>query len=409
MPARLTDSHARNARAKAKPYKLTDGNGLFLLVKPNGKRCWRFRYRIDGVENLFAVGDYPQLGLQQARQARDQARELVNRGIHPAHQRKADKLTTAIAARDTFDFVAREWIERNRVNWTAYYTRQVETVLTNDVLPHIGKLPIGSVKPAHLLEIMNRVANRGAETIAILVRQWCSAIFRYAVATLRAESDPAAVLKGAVRREKVKHKEPIAAKELGKLTRAIDDSQTTAAVRIALKLLLLTFVRPGELRGASWEEFDFDSREWRIPKERMKMREAHLVPLSEQACVLLNELKSIATSVVLLFPNVRDPQRAMSPTTLNRALERMGYQGKFSAHGFRATASTLLNEMGYRPDVIERQLAHRERNSVRASYNRASYLPERRALMQDWANFIDARLVSDNVTPIMRNPSSSLG
>lgn len=399
MAARLTDAHVRNAKPKEKPYKLTDGNGLFLLVKPNGTKSWRYRYRIGGTENLFAIGAYPQFALRQARESRDHARGLVKRGIHPAQQRKADRLVGAIAAGNTFEAVAREWIAEHRARWTPYYLNQVETMLGGDVYPHVGKLPIKEVQASQLLAILKRVAARGAPTVAILLRQWCSAVFRYAVATLRAETDPSAALKGAISRPKVQHKNALTVRELRGFVKRLNEAKGSREVRIALHLLLLTFVRPGELRTACWDEFDLDIAEWRIPAERMKMREPHIVPLSSQAVDWLRELRASSAGASLLFPNVRDAKRPMSPTTLNRFLERIGYAGKFSAHGFRATASTLLHERGYSADVIERQLAHRERNQVRASYNHATYLPERRRMMQEWARIVEGH-ESDNVVPI---------
>jgi len=390
MAAHLTDAHARNAKPREKPYKKTDGNGLFLLVQPNGAKYWRYRFRIGGKENMFAVGEYPSMGLQQAREARDAARRLVKLGANPAHHRRAAVDATIDSAANTFAGIAREWIDQNRNHWTPYYTKQVNTVLRSDVLPSIGMLPIGMVTSAQLLTIVRRVEARGAETVAILIRQWCSAIFRFAISTLRAEADPATALKGAIRRPKVQHKQAMPREQIPQLVRLIDDSKSTLQVRLALKLLLLTFVRPGELRGAAWAEFDLDRGEWNIPAARMKMGAAHIVPLSTQAIDLLRQLQQTGLGRAQLFPNTRDPKRSMSPTTLNRALERMGYSGRFSAHGFRATASTLLNGMGYRPDVIERQLAHGERNKVRASYNHATYLPERIKMMQEWADFISA-------------------
>lgn len=400
MPARLTDTAIRNAKPREKAYKLTDGGSLFLLVTPAGSKLWRYRYRLGGSENLFAIGDYPALGLLQAREARDAARRLVKEGIHPSQHRKATRLVAATEAANTFETVAREWIEQNRSHWSAYYARQVETVLTGDVFPQIGGLPLRAVTSAQILGILREVEKRGAPSIALLVRQWVSAVFRYGVATLRADLDPASALRGAVRKPKTQHKRPLSRKELGVFLAKLEDSQSGLQVSTALRLLLLTFVRPGELRGARWSEFDLEAAEWRIPAQRMKMREPHVVPLSKQAVQLLRKLKAEALSRPQLFPNMRDPKRDMSPTTLNRALERMGYTGHFSAHGFRATASTLLNEMGYRPDVIERQLAHRERNRVRASYNQASYMAERKKMMQDWSNFLDALKKGDNVRPI---------
>lgn len=400
MPARLTDTAIRNAKPREKAYKLTDGGSLFLLVTPAGSKLWRYRYRLGGSENLFAIGDYPALGLLQAREARDAARRLVKEGIHPSQHRKATRLVAATEAANTFETVAREWIEQNRSHWSAYYARQVETVLTGDVFPQIGGLPLRAVTSAQILGILREIEKRGAPSIALLVRQWVSAVFRYGVATLRADLDPASALRGAVRKPKTQHKRPLSRKELGVFLAKLEDSQSGLQVSTALRLLLLTFVRPGELRGARWSEFDLEAAEWRIPAQRMKMREPHVVPLSKQAVQLLRKLKAEALSRPQLFPNLRDPKRDMSPTTLNRALERMGYTGHFSAHGFRATASTLLNEMGYRPDVIERQLAHRERNRVRASYNQASYMAERKKMMQDWSNFLDALKKGDNVRPI---------
>lgn len=390
--AKFTDAYFRSKKPdRAKPYKVRDANGLYLLVQKNGSRLWRYRYRINGRENVFALGDYAEMGLQEAREARDAARKLVKEGIHPAQQRKATRLVTSDQAANTFEMVAREWIDQNRSRWTPYYLHQVENTLEVEVFKKIGGLPIKEVKAAHLLSIVKKVAAHPAPSVAILIRQWCSAVFRYAVATLRAEHDPAAALKGAVARPKTKHKRPLSQRELPLLMSRIESAKGTLQVQTALKLLMMTFVRPGELRQAVWSEFDFEAATWRVPKERMKMREEHTVPLSAQALSLLKKLKEVAGTRALLFPNVRDPQRPMSPTTLNRSLERMGYSGIFSAHGFRATASTLLNEMGYKPDVIERQLAHQERSKSRRSYNQASYMKERSQMMQDWADFLEAQ------------------
>jgi integrase len=401
MTSRLTDAHARNAKARPRPYKLPDGEGLHLLVAPTGSKLWRFRYRLGGVENTFAVGEYPLIGLQQAREARDAARRLVKEGINPAHNRTNRRSETLTAAANTFIAIAQEWIDQHRHDWSTYYLNQVQTVLAEDVFPRIGRLPIKAVTAHQLLAIVKQVADRGAPTIAILIRQWCSAIFRYATATLRADTDPAAALKGAITRPRVKHKQALYIKEVGQLLQRLDNAGGTKEVQIAIRLLLLTFVRPGELRGAVWSEFEFELAEWRIPRERMKMRDPHVVPLSRQVVNLLRELRATSNQHPQLFPNARDPTRNMSPTTLNRFLERLGYAGQFSAHGFRATASTILNEVGYRPDVIERQLAHRERNSVRASYNHASYMPERRKMMQDWADLVDTqRNTPDTVVPM---------
>ncbi|MFP9228091.1 tyrosine-type recombinase/integrase [Pectobacterium cacticida] len=388
----LTDAKIRSTKPTNKPIKLADGGGLYLEVRPSGSKLWRYRYRIAGKENVFALGEYPTLSLAEARAEHDKARALVKQAIHPAHQRQLERMASHSANANTFEAVAREWIDKKSSDWTPYYLRQVERFFAADVLPAIGKLPIKSVKAAHLLEIIKRIEGRGAETVALLVRQWSSAIFRYAVATLRADSDPAAALKGAVRRPKVEHHKPLSRTEIADFMQALNRYGGYRTTVIALELMLLTFVRTVELRKAEWREFDLDGAEWRIPAGRMKMREEHIVPLSTQAIVLLRELQTYTGGRGWLFPNYRNPQDCMTATTLNRALERMGFNGKdgigFSAHGFRATASTILNEMGYRPDVIERQLAHTERNKVRASYNRAEYLDERRKMMQMWADFV---------------------
>ena len=389
----LTDARIRTTKPDAKPVKLADGGGLYLEVRPSGKKLWRYRYRIADKENLFAIGEYPDISLAEARAEHDKARALVKRGVHPSHNRQAVRLSTHLANANTFEAVAVEWISKKAGRWTPYYRRQVENFLSADVFPYVGKLPIRSVTAAHLLEIIRRIEDRGASTVALLVRQWSSAIFRYAVATLRADSDPAAALRGAIHRPKVEHRKPLTKGQIKDFTEALEKYGGYRTTVIALRLLLLTFVRPGELRKALWSEFDLDAAEWRVPAERMKMREPHIVPLSRQTVVLLKELQTYTGGRGLLFPNYRRPNDCMTATTLNRALERMGFNGKdsigFSAHGFRATASTLLNEQGYRSDVIERQLAHAERDKVRASYNHAEYMDERKAMMQEWADLID--------------------
>jgi integrase len=392
MVARLTDTHARNAKPKSHAYKLIDGGGLHLLVRPNGTKSWQYRYRVGEKENLYTIGRYPSMGMQQARVARDAARELVRQGMHPSVQRRADRLVTIETASNTFESVAREWIAQNRSGWTPYYLRQVETMLAADVFPHVGALPIKSVKSAQLLAILRRVAGRDASTVAILLRQWCSAIFRYAVTTLRADFDPAAALKGAIKRPRVKHKRALGMNEIAELREKVAASSTTPQVKIALELLLYTFVRPGELRGAIWSEFDLEKAEWRIPAERMKMRTPHVVPLANQV-IPLRELCPLCLGRERLFPNVRDPKRVMSNTTLNRVLTHRLCRRILCAR-LPGNGVDALNEHGYRSDVIERQLAHQERNGVRASYNHATYLAERRKMMQEWADMLDAAQAS---------------
>ena len=389
----LSDAKIRNAKHTEKPQKLTDGGGLYLEVRPSGAKLWRYRYRIAGKENIFSIGEYPAVGLSDAREQHRKARGLVEQGTHPAHHRQAERLATYSANENTFEVVAREWISKKGINWSPYYRSQIENFLTADMFPYVGKLPIRNVTAAHLLKILQRVEERGANSVALLLRQWSSAIFRYAVATLRADTDPAAALIGAIHRPKVKHHKPLSRQDITDLAKGLDEFGGYRTTVIAIRLMLLTFVRTGELRKAEWPEFDLERAEWRIPKERMKMDELHIVPLSHQAVELIRELQTYTSGRRWLFPNYRNPQMCMCSTTINRALERMGLNGKdsigFSAHGFRATASTFLNESGYRSDVIERQLAHAERNKVRASYNQAEYMEERRSMMQDWADMVD--------------------
>lgn len=395
----LTDAKCRNAKPADKPQRLGDGAGLFLEVRPNGSKLWRYRYEIAGRENMLALGEYPAVSLADARKARDDARTLVKAGIHPSHARQADKARQIAANADTFEAVAREWIDQLEAKGrTAKYVAQVRRDLETDVFPTIGALPCRAVTPAHLLAIIKRVEKRAPVT-AMNLRQWCGAIFRFAIATLRADTDPASALKGAIHRPKVEHHKPLSRNEIPKFLKALAGYRGNRATAIALRLLLLLWVRPSELRLAEWAEFDLDESLWRIPAERMKMREPHTVPLPPQAVALLRELKTITGGRGWLFPNTRNPQTYMTGTTTNRALEYLGYGGRFSSHGFRSTASTILNEMGYRPDVIERQLAHKERNQVRAAYNRAQYLPERRQMLMDWADMIDAWETGSNVIP----------
>ena len=388
--ARLTDSQIRNAKRRETSYKLTDGAGLFLAIQPTGAKCWRYRYRIGGKENLFAIGQYPEISLQEARAERERARALVKKGIHPAAQRRAQRLVVATQAADTFEIVANEWIAKHGKGWSDYYRSQVTDILAADVFPKIGKLPIREVRAAHLLGVLKEVEGRGAPSIAILVRQWSSAIFRYAVVNLRADNDPAASLRGMVAKPRTKHKRALTQGELPDFLGKLEEPGAETPVGIALRLMLLFFVRTRELRLAEWSEFDLKRSMWEIPKERMKMGTPHMVPLSSQAIALLRRLKAINGGRPLLFPNRDDPRRPMCPTTLNRRLERMGYAGYFSAHGFRATATTLLKSMGWDKDAVERQLAHLERSKTRRSYDFADYMDTRIRMMQSWADYIDA-------------------
>lgn len=387
----LTDVKIRQSKAADKVLKLTDSNGLYLEVKPNGSKLWRYRYKIAGKENLFAIGEYPAVSLQDARKARDDARELVKQGVHPSHARQSSLTDQLVKNANTFEAVSREWLDRKKEKWTPYYHKQATSCLEQNAFPKIGRLPIRNVTAAHLLEILQAMERRGAETYALQLRQWCSAIFRHAVVTLRADGDPAAALKGAIQRPQVNHSKPMSAGQIGDFKARLTKYGGNRTTVIAMRLMLYTFVRTVELRKAPWAEFDIVAAEWKIPPERMKKRRLHVVPLARQAVALLEDLKRITGAGLWLFPNFRRPDDVMSATTINRALEHMGYaSGLWTGHDFRATASTQLHEMGFRPEVIELQLAHVEENKTKAAYNHAEYMTERREMMQAWADWIDS-------------------
>lgn len=384
----LTDIKIRQAKPGAAVVKLTDGAGLYLEVRPNGSKLWRYRYRIAGRENVYAVGAYPDVSLSDARAEREVAREHVRAGRHPSHVRQTEKAQQLAENRNTFKAVAQEWIEGRLSKRSDAYRRQCERAFAADVYPRIGRLPMREITAALVLDILRTMDNRGATTLALQVRQWISAVFRFGVATLRADADPAAALKGAIERKAINHSKPMSLAELGQYFAAVDQYKGHRVTVIALRLLPMLFTRTIELRCACWDEFDLDSAMWEIPAVRMKMRRKHLVPLSVQAVALLRELRRI-TPGELCFPGLVSPDKPLSPTTLNRAFEYLGMDG-WHCHDFRATASTHLYESGlWRAEVIEMQLAHAERNKTRAAYNHAQYQDERRQLMQWWADWLE--------------------
>lgn len=409
----LTDVRIRQAKPAEKSYKLTDGNGLFIEVRPNGSKLWRYQYRIAGKPNLFALGAYPEVALQDARQEHAKARALVKQGIHPAHERARTRAEQVASNLDTFQVVADEWIEQKRTKgsrkgWSPYYEKQVRSYFERDVYPKIGRRPMRSITSAEVLSILRAIADRGATSAAILVRQWISSVFVHGVRTLRADADPAAVLKGAIIRPKVQHAEAKDRDELRDLMARIRNYGGNRTTAIALRLLMMLFLRTGELRRSPWSEVEpaIESGLWTVPAERMKMRRKHLVPLPRQAIALLKELHDITGANAHLFPNTRRPKDVMTATTVNRALEHMGYpSGFFTGHDFRATASTLLHEMGYRTEVVEMQMAHAKRDKVGAIYNHAQYLPERTEMMQAWADWLEKAEADE--APIKRRAAST--
>ena len=399
----LTDTAIRNAKPKDKQYKLSDEKGLYLLVKKAGK-YFRLDYRFAKKRKTFAIGVYPDVTLAEARQQRDEARKLVKKGVDPLKHKKETQNMMLELADNNLEAIAREWFEKNSSVWTKKHSSTVIRRLEFNVFPLIGGRPIKLITAPELLEVLQEIESRGAIETAHRVKQICGQVFRYAIATGKADRDPSADLKGALTPVKPKSMatitDPI---KIGGLLRAIDDYDGHIATICALRLAPLVFVRPGELRHAEWSEIDLDSAEWKIPAHKMKMKLPHIVPLSRQALDILVELKPITSDGRYVFPSLRSTVRPMSDNTVNAALRRMGYaKSEMTGHGFRAMASTILHEQGWPSDVIERQLAHTEGNSVKAAYNHAQHLPERRKMMQEWADYLDALKGGAQVIPLRR-------
>jgi integrase len=389
MPISLSDAKARNAKPKAKPYKISDGGGLFLLIKPSGSKYWRLRYFFAGKEKMLALGVYPDVTLAVARERRTQAQKQLATGNDPGEVRKEAKLLATAKRLNSFESVAREWLDKRKHEWAPITAEVARDRIEQHIFPKLGQRPIADITPPEVLAMLRVVEDRGTLETARRVMQLSGKIFMYAIATGRAERNPVPDLRGALKTPVVKHRTFLAASELPPYLKKLEAYDGSLQTRLGLRLLLLTFVRTIELRGAQWTEIDWDKAEWRIPAERMKMREQHIVPLSTQAVNVLRQLEMLSGQRQYLFPNEHNPKTFMSENTMLFALYRMGYRSRATGHGFRSTASTILNEHGFRADVIERQLAHSERDTVRAAYNHAQYLPERREMMQWWADYLD--------------------
>lgn len=389
----LTDTACRNAKPRAKPYKLGDALGLFLLVQPSGGRLWRLKYRVGGAERKLALGTYPEVSLSEARERRDLARRQLLEGADPAVEKRRAKLRAQISAEHTFASVAREYMDkRGREGWAPATANKAEYLL-DQLAPSIGPLPIADIAPADILPALRKIEAKGKLETARRSLQFASNVFRYAVATARLGSDPTRDLRGALTAPRSRnHAAIVDAKRAGELLRAIDGYQGHAATRLALQIAPHVFVRPGELRQADWAEFDLDAAVWTIPAARMKMRKPHNVPLSRQVLALLAAVREAnGRGTGLLFPSLRTSHRPMSENTLNAALRRLGYSGdEMTAHGFRAMASTLLNESGkWSSDAIERALAHKDADEVRAAYHRGTHWKERVEMAQWWSDHLD--------------------
>ena len=362
-----------------------------MLVNPNGSKLWRFKYRFAEKEKSLSIGIYPDIILAEARKKRDEARQLLADGIDPGMAKQLKKRAKKLGPENSFEAIAREWHIKFCSKWTEEHGATILHRLEKDIFPWIGHRPINEITAPELLIVLRRVENRGALEVAHRLCQTSGQVFRYAIASGRAERDVSGDLRGAIPPVKKRHfasiTDPTA---IGGLLRAIKDYNGHLVTRCALQLAPLTFVRAGELRKAEWSEFNFDASEWRISPEKMKMRGAHIVPLSTQAITVLREIQALTGDSKYVFPCLRSPNRPMSENTILAALRRLGYaKEEMTGHGFRSMASTLLNEQGWNRDAIERQLAHSERNNIRAAYNYAEYLPERRKMMQHWADYLD--------------------
>jgi integrase len=400
----LTELECRKAGLKDKPYRLFDGAGLYLEIHPNGAKYWRLKYRYAGKEKRIAIGVYPTVTAKQAREkAQDEKRKLSD-GRDPLAERKAEKLISREAAENSFEAIAREWLIRQAPKISAKHVEKVLGRLEKNLFPWIGDKPIAELTAPGLLNTLRRVEDRGAIHTAKRLLQYAGQVFRYGIATGRCERDIAADLRGALTEENEQHRAAITdPKKVGELLRAIDGYQGSLIALCALRLAPLVFVRPGELRHAEWSEIDLEKGEWSIPAEKMKMGIAHLVPLSRQAIAVFKEIHPLTGQGRYVFPSQRTADRPLSDNTINAALRRMGFntQEEMTAHGFRAMARTILDEvLGFRPDFIEHQLAHAVRDPNGRAYNRTSHLAERRKMMQQWADYLDQIKAGAEVIPL---------
>ncbi len=399
----LTDIKIRNAKHGPKPIKMFDERGLFLLLQPSGGKLWRLKYRILGKEKKLSLGIYPDVSLKEARKRRDEARTLLANGTDPVIVKREQSKSAKKEAANTFQAIADEFIEKSAKEGKAAVTIKKARWLLSLMEPDLGNRPITEITPADLLETLQKVEAKGHLETARRMRSLAGRVFRYAVATSRASTDPSALLRGALTVPQVKHHSAILEpKAVGELLRAIDGYQGQPLTCLALKLTPHVFVRPGELRRAEWQEFDLEKAIWTIPAAKMKMRDPHVVPLSEQTLELLESTKVISEGQRYVFSSLYPGNRPMSENTINAALRRLGYSGKeMTAHGFRSTASTLLNESGkWNPDAIERALAHKDSNSIRAAYHRGQHWEERVQMAQWWSDHLETLRDGAEVIPI---------
>ncbi len=396
----LSDTKARQARPRERPYKLADQGGLYLLVSSTGAKSWRYDYRLHGRRETLTLGTYPEITLADARERHMEARKRVARGESPSKQKRIEKRAAVEAAAGTFEAVAEKWYAAKAPHRSASWREAIRRWLDKELYPAFGTTPLADITPADVLAVMKAMEARGASRSAGYLRLLVSQIYQHAIRNLLADYDPAQSLRGALVMPAVEHRAPLTARDIPAFIEALDADPGKLQTRLAIKLLLLTFVRKQELVQATWDEVDFTRAEWCIPAERMKMRDPHIVPLSRQALECFRDLHRVACGSRYVLPHHGSLDKPMGPSTINKAFDRMGYRGRFTPHGLRSTASTILNEMGFRPDAIERQLAHTERNRIRAAYNRAEYLEDRRSMLKQWADYIDGLTSGAQITPL---------
>lgn len=383
----ISDAALRAAKPAEKSYKIAAGGGLYLEVTPTGSKLWRWKYRLHGKENRFAIGRYPEIPLKEAREAAEAARKQVKEGQHPAQQKQINRLLAARDQKNTFEAIAREWVEGR--DWEEVTKKRRLNMLERVVFPHIGKFPAKQIVSEQILHILNQAAENNGISVANEAKRTTASVFGLAIATLRAKHDPVHPVRDALPKNKTQHKRPLTTEEIGQLLRDVDGHGGYHQIQGAFNLMWLTLARPSEAIEAEWSEIDLDAALWRIPAERMKKRKEHLVPLPHQAVALLRGMHTLSGTKKHVFPHRDDKTKPMVTASFRQMLNVLGWAGIFSPHATRTTGSTHLNEMGYSPDWIERQLAHEEPNAVRRTYNHADYLKDRTEMMQCWANLLD--------------------
>lgn len=389
---KLTDKSCKTAKAEDKARKLADGGGLFLYVQPNGKKYWRMKYRIGGIEKLLSFGEYPLLTLADARERREQAKKLISNGVDPSQHKKRQKRQKQAESENSFQAVTMEWIDNHFSDKTERYKKTVLSRFERDLFPAFGSMPINDIDAPDILETLRKVEKRGAHELAGRLRGLCGQVFRYGIVTGKAKRNPAQDLQGALKPYKKSHHAAIDTSEIPEFVKTLEQNHARLYrhTQLAVKMLMLTLVRTSELIEATWDEFDLENRQWIIPAERMKMDNVHIVPLSNQVMDILDELKTLSPHSDFIFPSQLGHKKHMSNNTVLKALERMGYKGRMTGHGFRALGLSAIKEkLGYRHEVVDRQLAHAPRNAVDRAYDRAKFLDERTVMMQKWSDYLD--------------------